>query len=309
MGCHFELVEKLWEALSLLAKDKKTIDYNTTIKMIEVGKYNELEVVKQMDFGIYLRKDDVEVLMPTKWVPKGTAIGDVMDVFVYRDSDDRLIATTMQPYAISGEFAFLEVREVNSIGAFLDWGMEKDLLVPFSEQPVKMIPNRSYVVFVYTDEKTNRMVASAKLNKFIERDDIDLQANDIVDLLIYSETDKGLNAIVNNMYVGLIYKNEIFDQVRVGDKLKGYVKQVREDNKIDLSLQKAGFELVDDVKWRILNLMKETNGFLPLNDNSTPEEIKAGLQISKKAFKKAVGALYKERLIKLTDKGVELVKK
>jgi len=277
--------------------------------MIEVGKYNELEVVKQMDFGIYLRKDDVEVLMPTKWVPKGTAIGDVMDVFVYRDSDDRLIATTMQPYAISGEFAFLEVREVNSIGAFLDWGMEKDLLVPFSEQPVKMIPNRSYVVFVYTDEKTNRIVASAKLNKFIERDDIDLQANDIVDLLIYSETDKGLNAIINNMYVGLIYKNEIFDQVRVGDKLKGYVKQVREDNKIDLSLQKAGFELVDDVKWRILNLMKETNGFLPLNDNSTPEEIKAGLQISKKAFKKAVGALYKERLIKLTDKGVELVKK
>jgi predicted RNA-binding protein (virulence factor B family) len=277
--------------------------------MIEVGKYNELEVVKQMDFGIYLRKDDVEVLMPTKWVPKGTTIGDVMDVFVYRDSDDRLIATTMQPYATSGEFAFLEVREVNSIGAFLDWGMEKDLLVPFSEQPVKMIPNRSYVVFVYTDEKTNRMVASAKLNKFIERDDIDLQANDIVDLLIYSETDKGLNAIINNMYVGLIYKNEIFDQVRVGDKVKGYVKQVREDNKIDLSLQKAGFELVDDVKWRILNLMKETNGFLPLNDNSTPEEIKAGLQISKKAFKKAVGALYKERLIKLTDKGVELVKK
>jgi hypothetical protein len=277
--------------------------------MIEVGKYNELEVVKQMDFGIYLRKDDVEVLMPTKWVPKGTAIGDVMDVFVYRDSDDRLIATTMQPYATSGEFAFLEVREVNSIGAFLDWGMEKDLLVPFSEQPVKMIPNRSYVVFVYTDEKTNRMVASAKLNRFIERDDIDLQANDIVDLLIYSETDKGLNAIINNMYVGLIYKNEIFDQVRVGDKLKGYVKQVREDNKIDLSLQKAGFELVDDVKWRILNLMKETNGFLPLNDNSTPEEIKAALQISKKAFKKAVGALYKERLIKLTDKGVELVKK
>jgi len=277
--------------------------------MIEVGKYNELEVVKQMDFGIYLRKDDVEVLMPTKWVPKGTVIGDVMDVFVYRDSDDRLIATTMQPYAISGEFAFLEVREVNSIGAFLDWGMEKDLLVPFSEQPVKMIPNRSYVVFVYTDEKTNRMVASAKLNKFIERDDIDLQANDIVDLLIYSETEKGLNAIINNMYVGLIYKNEIFDQVRVGDKLKGYVKQVREDNKIDLSLQKAGFELVDDVKWRILNLMQETNGFLPLNDNSTPEEIKAGLQISKKAFKKAVGALYKERLIKLTDKGVELVKK
>jgi len=275
--------------------------------MIQVGKYNELEVVKQMDFGAYLGADNAEVLLPQKWVPKGTQLGDVLHVFVYRDSEDRLIATTVEPYATSGEFAFLEVKQTNNIGAFLDWGMEKDLLVPFSEQPNKMIPGKSYVVYVYTDEKSNRMVASGKINKFIEREDIDLQANDVVDLLIYSETDKGFNAIINNTYTGLIYKNEIYDNVRIGDKLKGYVKQVREDNKIDLSLQKAGYELVDDVKWKILNVLKEKNGFLALHDNSSPEEIKSVLQISKKAFKKAVGTLYKERLITLSDKGIKLV--
>jgi len=159
------------------------------------------------------------------------------------------------------------------------------------------------------DEETDRIVASAKLNKFIERENIELAEGDIVDLLIYSETDKGLNAIINNTYSGLIYRNEIFDNVRVGDKVKGFIKKIREDNKIDLSLQKSGYELVDDVKWRILNLLKEKNGFLPLHDGSSPEEIKAALQISKKAFKKAVGALYKEQLVKLTPKGVELVKR
>ncbi len=275
--------------------------------MVEVGKYNELEVSRKTDFGIYLRIEDAEILMPNKWVPKGIEIGDSLNAFVYRDSEDRLIATTMQPYVTSNEFAFLEVKEVTSIGAFMDWGMEKDLLVPFSEQPFRMQANQSYVVFVYTDEITNRMVASAKLNRFIIKEDIDLQPNDIVDLLIYSETDLGYNAIINHLYTGLIYKTEVYDQVRVGDAIKGYVKQVRPDNKIDLTLQKSGYELVDDVKWRILAILKEKNGFLPLNDNSTPEEIKQTLQISKKAFKKAVGALYKERLVNITEKGVKLV--
>ncbi len=276
--------------------------------MVEVGKYNELEVLKELDFGIYLGDGTVEILMPTKWIPKETKIGDVLNVFVFRDSSDRLIATTVQPYAIAEEFAFLEVQQVNSFGAFLDWGMEKNLLVPFAEQSQKLEEGKSYVVYVYVDKASNRVVASTKLNKFIERENIELQAGDIVDLLIYSETDKGLNAIINNSYVGLIYRNEIFDNVRIGDKIKGYVKQIREDNKIDLSLQKSGFELVDDVKWKILNLLKQKNGFLPLHDNSSPEEIKSALQISKKAFKKAVGTLYKEQLVKLTDKGVQLIK-
>ncbi|MGZ4054749.1 MAG: CvfB family protein [Bacteroidia bacterium] len=275
--------------------------------MIQVGEYNELEVIKELDFGIYLREGDVEILMPAKWVPKGTKIGDFLNVFIFRDSDDRLIATTVKPLAVAESFAFLEAKQVNDIGAFLDWGMDKDLFVPFREQASRMEAGKSYVVFVYVDEETDRIVASSKLSRFIEREDIRVQEGDIVDLLIYSETDLGFNAIINDLYSGLIYKNEIYEEIRVGDKVQGFVKRVREDNKIDLSLQKSGYELVDDVKWRILKLMKEENGLLPLTDNSSPEEIKAKLQISKKAFKKAVGALYKERLIKLTDKGVELI--
>ena len=275
--------------------------------MIKTGDYNELEVLKRLEFGIYLGKDNVEILMPTKWIPAGTKIGDKLNVFVFRDSDDRLIATTLKPFATANTFAFLEVKQVNNIGAFMDWGMDKDLLVPFREQPNRMVSGKSYVVFVYLDEQSDRIVASAKLSKFIEQDEIDLQEGDVVDLLIYSETDLGYNAIINNLYSGLIYKNEVYEIIRMGDQLKGFVKHIREDNKIDLSLQKSGFELVDDVKWRILKLMKEENGFLSLNDNSSPEEIKAKLQISKKAFKKAVGALYKERLIKLTSKGIELI--
>lgn len=276
--------------------------------MINVGEYNELEVVKQLDFGIYLKDGDTEILMPTKWVPKDTKIGDKLSVFIFRDSDDRLIATTVEPYATAETFAFLEAKQVNQVGAFLDWGMDKDLLVPFREQAQRMEPGKSYVVFVYVDEETNRLTASTKLNRFIQNDNIELRDNDIVDLLIYSETDLGFNAIINNRYSGLIYKNEIYEAIRVGDKIKGYVKHVREDNKIDLSLQKSGFELVDEVKWRILNMMKQNEGFLALSDNSSPEEIKAKLQISKKAFKKAIGALYRERLVKITEKGVELLK-
>lgn len=275
--------------------------------MMKVGEYNELEVVKELDFGIYFREGDVEILMPTKWVPQGTKIGDTLNVFVFRDSDDRLIATTVKPFATADTFAFLEAKQVNEVGAFMDWGMDKDLLVPFREQAQRMEAGRNYVVFVFLDEETDRLVGSTKLSRFIIREDIDVQEGDIVDLLIYSETDLGFNAIVNNLYTGLIYKNEIYEKIRVGDKMQGYVKRVREDEKIDLSLQKSGYELVDDVKWRILKLIKEEKGFLALNDNSTPEEIKAKLQISKKAFKKAIGALYRERLVKLTEKGVELI--
>lgn len=276
--------------------------------MINIGAYNELEVVKQLDFGIYLKDGDIEILMPTKWVPQGTKIGDRLNVFIFRDSDDRLIATTVVPYAMAETFAFLEVKQVNDIGAFLDWGMDKDLLVPFREQTFRMEAGKSYVVFVYVDEKTDRLTASAKLKDFFVSEPDTIQEGDIVDLLIYSETPLGYNAVINDLYSGLLYKNEVFETIRIGDKLKGYVKRIREDNKIDLSLQKSGFELVDDVKWRILNLLKQNEGFLPLNDNSSPEEIKSKLQISKKAFKKAVGALYRERLVKLTDKGVELIK-
>ncbi len=276
--------------------------------MINLGEYNELEVVKQLDFGVYLRAGDVEILMPTKWVPAGTQIGDKLSVFVFRDSDDRLIATTVTPFATANTFAFLEVKQSNNFGAFLDWGMDKDLLVPFREQPMKLEQGKSYVVYVYVDKTTNRLAASVKLNRFIQKDDVSVMDGDMVDLLVYSETPLGYNAIINNTYSGLIYKNEIFEAIRIGDKLKGFVKHVREDNKIDLSLQKKGFELVDEVKWRIEKILKENGGTLPLNDESSPEEIKATLQISKKAFKKAIGALYRDRIITFTGQGIQLVK-
>lgn len=275
--------------------------------MIKIGEYNELEIVKQVDFGVYLGIDDVEILLPTKWVPRGAKIGDLITVFIIRDSDDRLLATTVKPFATANTFAFLEVKQVNSIGAFLDWGMDKDLLVPFREQAHPMEEGKSYVVFVYEDEQSNRLIASSKLSRFIEREDIDLQPGDVVELLVYSKTKLGYNAIINNLYSGLIYENEIFETIRIGDQLKGYVKAIREDKKIDLSLQKSGFELMDDAKWKILNLLKNENGFLALHDNSSPEEVKAKLQMSKKAFKKAIGSLYKEKLVTLTDKGVQLV--
>jgi predicted RNA-binding protein (virulence factor B family) len=275
--------------------------------LINLGKYNTLTVAKEVNFGIYLRKDGVEILMPTKWVPSGVKIGDELEVFVYKDSDDRLIATTMTPLITANSFAFLDVQDVNDIGAFLDWGMQKHLLVPFREQQKRMYPNQGYVVYAYVDEVTNRLVASSKLKRFIEHEPVDLKRGDEVDLLVYSESNLGFSAIINNKYSGLIYKDEVYETLRVGDKLKGYIKEIRDDNKIDLSLKKLGYEQVGDAKEYILEALTTNKGYLPLGDHSSPEEIKSALQMSKKSFKKAIGALYKERQIEITPKGIKLL--
>lgn len=276
--------------------------------MIHIGEYNQLKIIKKANFGVYLGNGEVEILMPAKWVPEGAQIGDELNVFVYRDSDDRLIATTLTPLATANTFAFLEVKQTNDTGAFLDLGMEKDLLVPFREQQHRMYPDNSYVVYVYVDEKTNRLIASSKLKKFIQHDHIELEEKQEVDLLIYSETNLGLNAIINNRYSGLIYKNELYENIRIGDRLKGYVKTSREDNKIDLSLQKTGVELVEDVRERILEELKKNKGYLPYGDNSSPEEVQLKFRTSKKAFKKAIGGLFKEKLISISEKGIALIK-
>ncbi len=275
--------------------------------MINIGQYNELEVIKQLDFGIYLGKDNIEILMPTKWVPANTKIGDTLNVFVFRDSDDRLIATTVKPYATAETFAFLEVKQVNEIGAFLDWGMDKDLLVPFREQQNKMEAGKSYVVFVYADEETDRLVASAKLSRFIEREQIELKDGDIVDLLIYSESNLGYNAIINNLYSGLIYKNEVYEAIRVGDQIKGFVKHIREDNKIDLSLQPLGYGHILDSKDAILEELKYAGGTIALGDKSSPEDIYSRFKISKNAFKKVIGGLYKDRIITIADHEIKIL--
>jgi predicted RNA-binding protein (virulence factor B family) len=278
--------------------------------MIKIGNYNNLRVVKTVDFGIYLDGEEAgEILMPLKYVPQGTVPEDFIDVFIYSDSEDRLIATTETPYAKVNEFAYLKVKAVNKFGAFLDWGILKDLLVPFREQKSDMIQGKSYIVYIYLDEKTNRLAATAKINKFISSNIPEYTENSEVEILIEGETEIGYKAIVENQFSGLLYKNEVFTSLFAGDKKKAFVKKVRTDGKIDLTLQKVGYEQIDDISKKILRIIKENKGFIAANDNSSPEMIKVLFGISKKSFKKAIGSLYKERLIVFEADGLRLVDK
>jgi len=275
--------------------------------MIKIGDYNKLRVVKEVDFGIYLDGGtDGEILMPTKYVPDGTKPDDEIDVFIYSDSEDRLIATTETPYAKVNEFAFLKVKAVNKFGAFLDWGILKDLLVPFREQKTDMIEGYSYIVYIYLDEKTNRLAASAKINKFLNSEMPTYKINDEVSILIESKTDIGFKAIIENEYAGLLYENEVFKNIKKGDLLKAYIKKIRDDGKIDLVLQKSGYEQIDGISEIILQTLKKNKGFIAANDKSSPEMIKSLFNISKKSFKKAIGSLYKQRLIDFKDDGIIL---
>lgn len=274
--------------------------------MTTLGDYNELTVVKQVEFGFYLDGWDTEILLPTKYVPSGLKVDDKINVFLYRDSSDRLIATTLTPKVKVNEFAFMEVKDVNKNGAFLDWGLEKDLFVPFKEQKERMETGNSYVVYCYLDERTDRLVASNDFNSFFEKENIELESNQEVDLLFYKETQLGFSAIINNKYSGVVYHSDNYKKVRIGDSAKGYILKVRDDKKIDVSLRKPGMEEVQDSKSIILDELKKWNGFLGLSDNSDPELIKMRLNMSKKTFKKAIGGLYKDGKIELSDAGIKL---
>jgi len=276
--------------------------------MAILGKMNPLKVVKTVDFGVYLDGgSDGEILLPTRYVPENCEVGDVISVFIYTDSEDRLIATTIKPFAMVGEFACLEVEAVNEVGAFLDWGLMKQLLVPFREQHAKMREGGRYPVFIYVDFESKRITASAKLEKFIDASHPELEVDQQVDLMIYKNTDLGWKAIVNQQYSGVLYKNEVFQPLEIGQKLTGFVKQIREDDKIDLMLQKPGFEKIDDFSVKLHELLKEADGFLPFTDKSPADEIYDHFGISKKTFKKAVGDLYKKRVILLEKDGLRLV--
>jgi uncharacterized protein len=277
--------------------------------MLKIGDYNTLKVEKFVDFGLYLQSDEGEILLPKKYVTEGTRIGDLLEVFIYRDSEDRIIATNLKPIAKVGEYAAMEVKDVSKFGAFLEWGLEKDLLVPFNEQKRKMEVGRKYVVYVLLDPKTDRVIGTSKITAFLKKKDIQLEAGQEVELMVYDQSDLGYSAIINNTYSGMIYRNEVFKKISIGDKLKGFVKQVREDDKIDLTLNKAGKDSVDDAKSIVINALKNNKGFLALNDESDPEDIKEKLQISKKAFKKAIGGLYKEKKISLEAHGISLISK
>lgn len=275
--------------------------------MLELGKFNTLKIARKVDFGVFLSSGTDEVLLPKKYLEPAMEIGSDVVVFIYKDSEDRTIATTQKPFAQVGEFAYLKVKEVNSFGAFMDWGLEKDLLVPFREQDKKLEAGKSYVVYVYVDKLTKRIAASAKINRYAKNDEMLLSENEEVDLLLFKQTDLGYGAIINNLHQGLIYKNEVFTNLAVGDKVKGWIKTLREDGRIDLRLQKVGFELSDDAQELILKKLSEKNGFLALNDASEPQLIKNELGMSKKTFKKAIGGLFKSKRISLEENGIKLL--
>jgi predicted RNA-binding protein (virulence factor B family) len=268
--------------------------------MINLGEVNNLLVNRGSAMGFFLiDTSGEEVFLPFKYAPDNLQLKDVIDVFVYNDSEDKIIATTQTPKITINSFAALKVVDAASFGAFMDWGLDKDLLVPFKEQAAKMYDHKSYVVYLFLDETSDRLVATTKLNRYLDNTDCDLKANQEVDLLIFEDFDLGYFAIINNKYKGLIYNNEIYSPIKVGDSLKGYVKQIKEGNLIDLSLQKIGFENVDINSQLILDYLKKHNGVIALHDNSDPDDIRRLLGMSKKTFKKAIGVLYRQKLVKI----------
>lgn len=276
--------------------------------MINIGEFNTLRAKRSTQHGWYLAcPDDEEVLLPNKYVPNSFKENDLLEVFVYKDSEDRIVATTENPYAIVGEFSNLKVRDVSKIGAFLDWGLEKDLLVPFNEQKRKLDVGDHAIVYVYLDDQSGRIAASCKIDNFLVPLDEEYKEGEEVELLIYRKTDLGYEAIIDDHALGLIYNSEIHQKIRIGERLDGYIANIRQDGKIDLRLQKTGMDHLDEVSKVILNGIVAAGGSLPLHDKSDPEDIKVHFQISKKAFKKAIGILYKQRMIEITENGIKAV--
>ncbi len=278
--------------------------------MVQVGQTNNLRVVKMVSIGCYLDGEEHgEILLPRRYVPENIEVDQYIDVFIYFDSEDRIIATTEEPKLKLGKIAMLKVVSVTHAGAFLDWGLSKDIFVPFKEQKQRMEVGNWYIVGLYIDYETNRLAASAKIDKFLDNTPPEYEVGQEVDILVYGKTDLGYNAIVNNAHWGVLYENEVFRHLSRGKRLTAYIKKVRDDEKIDLILQKPGYEKVDEISTGILDKLEKNNGVLWLTDKSAPEEIYGLLGISKKVFKKAIGALYKAKLITLEENAIRLVEK
>jgi predicted RNA-binding protein (virulence factor B family) len=277
--------------------------------VIEIGKYNDLTILRETSIGLYLGDEEGEdVLLPTKYCPESFKVGDTIRVFVYLDNEARKVATNMIPKILLHEFAFLKVTAVESVGAFLDWGIVKELLVPFREQRQRMEVGRWYVVYMDIDEKTGRLYATNKIEKRLLNENIGVKEGEEVDLLVLQKSDLGFNVIVNHKYKGLIFENEVFREIHIGQKLTGYVKKIRDDNKIDISLHPMGFSSAKDPNIDLISRkLFESNSFLPLNDNSSPERIYNELGMSKKAFKRTIGIMYKEKMIEITEDGIKLL--
>ena len=273
-----------------------------------LGDYNHLEVVRLVDFGAYLASgEEGDVLLPGRYVAKDTKVGDWLDVFVYLDQEERLVATTERPLAKVGEFACLKVAWVNKYGAFLDWGLMKDLFCPFAEQKKKMAVGEYHVVHIHIDEESYRIVASAKVERYIDHDTADYYHNDSVDLLVWQRTELGWKVIVDNKYAGMVYDNQIYRTIHMGDRLKGYIDQVRNDGKIDVMLQPSGRQQTKDFADALTDWLIAHGGVCEYGDKTDAETIKAVFGVSKKTFKRAVGDLYKHRVIVITDEGLRLL--
>lgn len=278
--------------------------------MIEIGKYNTFEILRTTKVGLFLGSADGkdEILLPNKYVPSKFDIGDELNAFVYLDHEERPIATTLEPYVLLNEFALLRVNYINQFGAFLDWGLEKDLFVPFKEQARPMEKGKRFLIYLYLDEQTNRLVASSKINQFLSNEALTVEVGEEVDLLISHITELGINVIINGIHKGLVYKDGVYDDaIRTGDKTRGFIKTIRPDNKIDVVLQKQGYESIEPNAQVILDELKASRGFLRLHDNSHPEDIRTVLRMSKKTFKKAIGLLFKQQLIDIKDDGIYLL--
>lgn len=278
--------------------------------MLQIGKYNRLTIVRFVDFGAYLDGgDDIEILLPAKYVDDNAVVGDEIEVFIYTDSEDRLIATTEKPLAIVGEFAYMKVSDVNDIGAFLEWGIPgKDLLVPFREQRALMKKGGIYLVYVFLDNASKRVVASAKIERYLGNNYPNIKQGQNVEALVYAKTELGYKCIVNNLFQGMLYANELFRPVELSTKIDAYVKRVRNDGKIDLTLSGATGERINSLAEEIYHKLIQSNGTLEVSDKSSPELIKQMFHCSKKDYKKAIGLLYKMQRIRINEDSIEALK-
>ena len=276
--------------------------------MIYLGKINRLEILRDTSVGLFLGDNEGnDVLLPNKYVPESYELGDSIEVFCYLDYDERPVATTLEPYIMLGEFRLLQVAEINAFGAFMEWGLEKHLLVPFREQRTKMKEGQWYVVHCYLDERTGRLVGSNKLDKFLNNDNLQLKEWEEVDLVVTRQTDLGWEVIVNEKHKGLVYFNEVFKSINIGDVIPGCVKTIRKDGKLDISLQPLGKRVLEPAANKIFEVLKQNGGFLKLHDKSDPDTIRDIMQMSKKTFKKGLGTLYRERKITLEENGIAIV--
>jgi predicted RNA-binding protein (virulence factor B family) len=273
--------------------------------MIKVGDYNILKIIREVDFGVYLDDEKEGILLPKRFLPPGVKAGDEVKVFLYHDSEDRIIATTQQPKGVVGDIVRLKAVSSTPQGAFLDWGLMKDLFVPRSKQVNQMYPGEEYLVKIYIDERTGRVAATEKIEPFLSNDDLTVKEMDMVDLTVYRRTEIGYVVIINHLHTGILHFNEVFREIRTGDSFKGFIKKISEGDKIDVVVGKPGYQRVDDELQKILSLLDDNNGYLPYNDKSDPNEIYSIFGMSKKTFKMSIGSLYKQRKIVLTKTGIK----